>query len=87
MMKPTTLDRFTTYLSISTVNVNSLFKTENIEHVTFNKKEKRNDRKVTLKREILNPQILKGNNISILTDTRLNAADIRDIEYTAIKHT
>ena len=62
------------------MNVNPLFKAENIEHVTFNNKQKRNDRKITLKREILNQQILKGNNISILTDTRLNAADVRDIE-------
>ena len=33
-----------------------------------------------LKREILNEQILKGNNITILTDTRLNTKDLRDLE-------
>ena len=32
------------------------------------------------KKEIITQQILKGNNISILTDTRLNMSDVRDLQ-------
>ena len=33
---------FTSDLSVATLNVNSLYKAENIEHVVFNKKIKKN---------------------------------------------
>ena len=47
---------FTTDLSVATLNVNSLYKAENIEHVAFNKKIKRNDRRITLKKGIITQQ-------------------------------
>ena len=71
---------FTSDLSIATLNVNSLFKAENIEHTVFKRKTLRNEKKITLKREIISQQILNGNNISILTDTRLNISDVRDLQ-------
>ena len=71
---------FTSELSIATLNVNSLFKAENIEHTVFKRKTLRNEKKITLKREIISQQILNGNNISILTDTRLNISDVRDLQ-------
>ena len=39
------------------------------------------------KKEIITQQILKGNNISILTDTRLNMSDVRDLqEQLSVSH-
>ena len=72
----TTLSNFT----ISTLNVNSLYKSKNI-NLVMNEKNLRRDKKIKiLKYEILVNEIINNSCVTILTDTRTSKQDIIDLK-------
>ena len=66
--------------SISTLNVNSLFKSKNI-NLIINEKNLRRDQMIKiLKYEVLVNEIINKSSVTISTDTRTSKQDIRDLK-------
>ena len=78
-------DRNIVNLTVANINCNSLFKVNNIEYISNNQSESRDDKQIYLKNNFLN-ELLQDKDVTVVTDTRLNKFDRRDLSLQLKKH-